>query len=111
MDISAKARYVRFAPSKGRLVINAVRRLPAERAIGVLTFLNKGASKPVLKLLQSAIANAKNNFGLVIDNLYIKEIKIDQAPVMKRVWPRGQGRADQLRKRMSHITLTLGEKR
>ena len=109
MDVVAKLRYLRTSPKKVRLVIDLIRGLEVGAAEHQLTFLNKGSSLTVLKLLKSAIANAENNFKLSADNLYIKKITADQGPTLKRWKARAFGRASEIRKKSSHITIVLGE--
>jgi len=110
MEVKAKARFIRISPRKVRLVVDLVRNLEIPRAENQLTFSKKAAAVPVLKLLKSAVANAENNFGLKKDNLYIKEIAADDGPTLHRWRPRAHGRAGKIRKRMTHISIILGEK-
>lgn len=110
MEVKAKARYLRMSPRKVRLVIDAVRGLGVERALDQLQFINKAASHPVRKLLKSAIANANHNHEIKKDNLYIKQIFVDQGPTLKRWRARAFGRAAPIRKRTSHITVVLAER-
>lgn len=72
-------------------------------------FTPKAASEPVLKLLNSALANAENNLGLSTDTLYVAEVFANQGPTLKRFRPRAQGRASRIRKRTSHITVILDQ--
>jgi large subunit ribosomal protein L22 len=108
-QIKANLNYYRVSPRKVRLVASLVKRLPAEDAIKQLTFSRKRASPAILKLLKSAVSNAKNNFHLEPSRLYIKEIRVDEGPVYKRYMPRARGRATIIRKRTSHIALVLDE--
>lgn len=110
MEVSAKLRFLRMSPRKVRLVVDLVRGLDATKAEHQLQFMNKRAARPVLKLLQSAIANAENNDKLKKENLLITKITVDQGPTLKRWRPRAFGRAGMILKRSSHITITLGEK-
>lgn len=110
MEVTAKLRHFRTSPRKSRLVADTIRGLDVEIAQNELSFLNKRVAKPILKLLQSAIANAENNFQLKRNNLFIKEIRVDEGPVLKRWKPRAFGRAAQIKKRTSHITIILGER-
>jgi large subunit ribosomal protein L22 len=106
----AKLRYLRIAPRKVRLVTDLIRGKTAEQAEKILTFTRKGAALPVLKLLNQAIANAKNNFQVVDEhNLYISKILVDEGTKLKRQLPRARGRADIIHKKTSHITLVLDE--
>ncbi|HDQ22567.1 MAG TPA: 50S ribosomal protein L22 [Candidatus Uhrbacteria bacterium] len=109
MEVKAKLSYLRMSPKKVRLVIDLIRGSKTEEAIVQLNFINKAAKKPVLKLLNSAIANAENNFSLKKDNLYIKKIWADEAGSLKRWQPRAHGRATPIRKGISHIHIVLDE--
>ena len=110
MDVQASLRFLRMSPRKVRLVINAVRGLSVKAAETRLSFLEKGASEPVLKLLRSAMANAEHNFKLDKDTLFVKKITADGGPTIKRSRPRAFGRAATIRKRTTHIMLVLGSK-
>jgi large subunit ribosomal protein L22 len=107
MEITASLRFLRMSPRKVRLVIDLVRGLPVQEAETRLRFVKKAAARPVLKLLQSAMANAEHNFKLDATTLRVKSITADGGPVLKRSMPRAQGRATPLRLRMSHINLVL----
>ncbi|PIP28935.1 50S ribosomal protein L22, partial [Candidatus Kuenenbacteria bacterium CG23_combo_of_CG06-09_8_20_14_all_39_39] len=84
METTAKLRYLRMSPRKVRLVVDAIRGVSVEQALARLKFSDKRAVQPVAKLLNSAIANAEHNQDLKRDNLLIKEIKVDEGPVLKR---------------------------
>ena len=77
---------------------------------GILAYNPRYASAVIEKLLKSAIANAENNNGMSVDNLYIEECYANKGPTMKRIRPRAQGRAYRIEKRMSHITIVLNER-
>lgn len=109
MEITAKAKFIRMSPRKVRLVIDMIRGKKAGDALDILSFSTKWAREPALRVLKSAIANAEHNFKLQKDNLYIKTIKADGGPMMKRWLPRAFGRAAPVRKRTSHITIVLDE--
>ncbi|MCK4540123.1 50S ribosomal protein L22 [Candidatus Parcubacteria bacterium] len=109
MEVRAKAKHIRMSPRKVRLVADIVRGLTVENAVNQLRFTNKKAVLPVKKLIESAIASAENNYELKQDNLFIKEIRVDEGATMKRWMPRARGRATPIRKRTSHINLILGE--
>lgn len=109
MEVRAKLRFVRVSPRKARLVADLIRGKGSEEAMNILTFTKKAASKILIKLLKSAIANATQKKTIDIDRLYIKKIAVDQGPTMKRFQPRAMGRATTIRKRSSHITLVLDE--
>jgi len=107
MEVSAKARHVRMAPRKVRLVADLVRGMDLPAAEAQLTFVRKAAARPVLKLLRSAKANAEHNFKLEPSTLFIKTITVDGGPVLHRWRARAHGRAAPIRKRTSHITVVL----
>lgn len=109
MDTKARLKHFRMSARKVRLVTDVVKGMQVDKALNQLNFLNKKASKPLAKLVNSAISNAEHNFELSRDNLYIKEIKVDEGLTLKRWQPRAFGRATPLRKRASHISLILGE--
>lgn len=109
MEVRASLKHLRVAPRKARLVSGLVRGLDVNKAANQLKFLNKKSAKPMLKLLESAVANAINNYDLDRNNLIIKEIKVDEGRVLKRWLPRAHGRATILRKKMSHVTIILSE--
>ncbi len=108
--ISAQLNYLKISPRKVRLAVALLRGLSTKEAAQQLTYLNKKSARPLLKLLQSAVANAKNNFKLKEDNLYIKEIRVNEGPVLKRWMPKAFGQATPVRKPSSHITLILVDK-
>ncbi len=109
MEVKASLKYLRIAPRKVRLVADLIRGLDVEEAKNLLSLERKRAAKNLLKLLNSAISNAKNNFHLNEDNLYIKTIRVDQGPTLKRYFPRAQGRATLIQKKTSHIFIELAE--
>ncbi len=109
MEVRARLRFARVAPRKVRLVANLIRGKRSEEALNILTFTKKAAAKILIKLLKSAIANASQKKHIDIDRLYIKRITVDQGPTIKRYTPRALGRATMIRKRTSHINLTLDE--
>ncbi len=107
----AIARYVRISPRKVRQVVDLIRGKKVSDALAILQFTPKGATEPVTKVLQSAVANAEHNYEMDTDALFVKEVFVDQGPTLKRIKPRAMGRADQIRKRTSHITVVVGEKK
>ena len=109
MEVRAKLRFARMGPRKARLVADLIRGKGSEEALNILTFTKKAASKILIKLLKSAIANATQKKTIDIDRLYVKKIAVDQGPTMKRFQPRAMGRATTIRKRSSHITIVLDE--
>ncbi len=106
--ITAKLNYLKMAPRKVRLVAYALKGLPAIEAEAQLLIRNKRASLPLLKLLRSAVSNAKNK-NLDLSKLFISKITVDQGPILKRFLPRAQGKATSIHKKLSHITLALSE--
>ncbi|TRZ77788.1 50S ribosomal protein L22 [bacterium] len=109
MEVRAQLKSLRISPRKVRLVANVVRGTSIQDARRNLDILVKRSSVPMLKLLNSAVANAKNNFKIVESNLYISEIFVDEGATFKRWMPRAMGRATEILKRTSHITIVLGE--
>ncbi|NNG39023.1 50S ribosomal protein L22 [Flexivirga sp. ID2601S] len=110
----AQARFVRVTPMKARRVVDLVRGKNAQDAINILTFAPQSASEPVLKVLNSAIANARQKAdaqSVAFDErlLVIDEAYVDEGPTMKRFRPRAQGRASRILKRTSHITLHVAQ--
>jgi len=109
MPVTAKLNYLRIAPRKVRLVADLIRGKSVEEAQTILNFLTKKAAGPMLKLLKQAAANAKNNFQLDESNLYISKILVDEGPKYKRWIARARGRADEIQKKTSHLTILLDE--
>ena len=108
----AKLKNIRVTPQKARRVIDMVRGKHVEEALAILKFAPQGASEPVFKLVASAVANArvtadKANEAINEAELVIEKIFVDEGPTMKRFQPRAQGRAFQILKRTSHITVVL----
>ena len=111
MKTQARARYIRQSPYKVRRVLDLVRGLPVVEARHVLDFTNRRATEPIRKALDSAVANASHNFALDDDELYIVAAYADEGPTLKRYRPRARGRATRIRKRTSHITIVVGDRR
>jgi large subunit ribosomal protein L22 len=95
-----------MGPKKMRLIADLIRGKRVERAQAVLGLLNKKGAEPVLKLLNSAVANAKHNHSIE-SNLIVKSIMVDGGPVLKRFMPKAHGRATPVRERTSHVSLVL----
>ena len=110
MEVKAKLKNLRMSPRKVRLVADLIRGLDCETAKAQLQFSLKKAALPLLKLLNSCIANAKHNFKLDESNLYISKIMVNEGPTLYRIMPRAFGRAFYIRKRTSHVILVLEEK-
>lgn len=111
MQVTAKLSNLRLSPRKVRLVADLIRGVSVKEARSRLSFLVKKTSLPMLKLLNSAAANAAHNFKLNPDEMYVSGIFVDGGQVLKRTMPRAMGRAYIIRKRTSHINLTLSEKK
>ena len=107
---SAKISYAHVSVQKACYVLDAIRGKDVKTALGILTYSPRYASSIIEKLLKSAIANAENNNGMNVENLYIEECYANKGPTMKRIQPRAQGRAYRIEKRTSHITIVLDEK-
>jgi large subunit ribosomal protein L22 len=106
--VRAVAKYVRIAPRKARLVADEVRGKSYPEAVSILRFTNKKAAKMVGDVIDSAAANAENNHDADPDELFVREIRVDEGPTIKRYRARAMGRATMIRKRTSHITVELG---
>ena len=109
MEVRAVTRYVRISPRKARLVTELIKGKPVEEALTILRFVPKKAARLVDKTLRSALANAEQNPNIDVDTLYIKRIFVDGGPTMKRWRARAMGRATNILKRSSHITVILDE--
>ncbi len=110
MEARAYLRNARISPRKVQIVLDLIRNKPLDIALAALDLTPKAASPIVSKLVKSAQANAVNNFSMDGDNLYVAECFVTPGPIMKRIMPRAQGRAFQILKRTSHITVVLKEK-
>ena len=109
MDVRAIAKYKRISPLKVRLVVDQVKGKPIEFGLNSLSFMPQKAAGILEKVVRSAVANAEEK-GMDVDDLYIKNIYVDQGPMLKRFRPRARGRATRILKRTSHITVILSEK-
>lgn len=105
--VTAKLRHLRIAPRKTRAVAQIISGLPVNEAEAQLMLLPRRAALPLLKLLRSAVANAKNNHKLDVVKLYVKNIKVDQGPKFRRWLPRARGGVDPIDKKTSHVTIVL----
>ena len=103
-EIRAVSKYVRMSPSKIRRVLRQIQGKTYSEALLLLEFMPYASCAPIIKVLRSATANARNNFGLDETKLVIKSAFADQGPTMKRFRPRAQGRAYRILKATSHIT-------
>ena len=111
MEAKAIAKTVRIAPRKARLVIDLIRNKDVKEADKILANINKESSRLIRKVLVSAVANATNNLGLDANNLYVKEAYINEGQVMKRMKFGSRGHVDPIKKRTSHITIVVSEKK
>ena len=107
MEARATVKYVRISPPKARRVIDLVRGQQVEEARRILKFSPLGAAKTVEKALNSAVANAEQQPGVIAQNLVVERAWVDEGPTLKRWRPRAYGRATRVRKRTSHITLVV----
>ena len=94
-----------------KVVIDLIRGKQVDQALAILMYTPKSAAPVVEKLLLSAIANAENNLSMDRENLYVAEVYANEGPTLKRYWPRSHGRADQILKRTSNITIVLDQKK
>jgi large subunit ribosomal protein L22 len=106
-EAKAHGRYIRMSPSKVRRVLNQIRGRSYKDALLLLEFMPYRACGPVWQIVQSAAANAQNNLNLNKENLIIGEAFANEGPVMKRIRPRAQGQAYQIKKPTCHISITL----
>jgi large subunit ribosomal protein L22 len=110
MEVTAQAKYVRRTPRKARLVADAVTGMQLEDALAYLQFSPKHAAHDVAKVIKSAAANAEHNFNLSRDELYLKQLLIDEGPTMKRIRPVSRGMAHQYFRRTCHITAVVEDR-
>ena len=110
MESSAVAKYVRVSPQKVRLVMDQIRGKRVEDALNMLKFAPQKGAVLLLKLINSAVANAQQSSDVDVDTLYIKKIFADEGPMLKRIIPRASGRATRILKRTSHLTVVLNDK-
>jgi large subunit ribosomal protein L22 len=109
MEIKAKTRMIRISPRKVRIVGEVIKEKNINDAMGVLTYMPQKAAYILKKLLDSAVANARQKKYVDVDSLYVKNVIVDGGPALKRFMPRAMGRATRIKKRLSHITLILDE--
>ncbi len=110
MEARAQAKMIRVAPQKARLVVDLVRGKQVKEALGILEYTNKSATPAIIKVVKSAAANAVNNENAEEENLYIKEIYVDEGPTLKRFRARAKGSGTRILKRTSHITCVVAER-
>lgn len=110
-EAKAIAKYLLISPRKARQVIDLIRGKDVSEAFAILKFTPHKATMFISKVLKSAIANAEHNYELDGDKLFVKEAYVDAGPSLKRIRARAQGRADVIKKRTSHITVVVTEKK
>lgn len=106
----AKVSFARVSPTKAKIVLDTIKGKDAVSALGILAYTPRNGARIIEKLLKSAIANAENNSGMNVGELYIDEAFANKGPTMKRIRPRAQGRAYRIEKKTSHITIILNKK-
>ncbi len=104
----ATARFIRMSPTKVRQVVDLIRGRHVDEAKQVLAFTQRGATLPVRKVLESAIANAEHNRSLAADELFVARAWVDEGPTLRRFRPRAMGRATRINKRTCHISVVVG---
>lgn len=110
MQVKAKAQFLLHSPYKVRRVLDLVRGLPVEEARKMLDFANRGATQPVRKALESAVANAQHNHALDVEELVVVSAFADEGPTLKRMRPRARGRGSRILRRTSHVTIVVGDR-
>ncbi len=110
MEVRSIYKYARISSQKARQVTRAITGMPVSQALSVLDFTPKKAALMVGKVLRSAVANAENNHELDADELVVRSAVATPGPTIKRIMPRARGSAAPIKKRMTHITVVLGEK-
>ncbi len=109
MQARAITKYLRISPTKVRPVMDLVRGKPVDRALAILRYMPHKAAREIARTIQSAAANAENNFEMSSEDLMVKTIFADEGPSLKRFMPRARGRADRIRKRTTHITVIVDD--
>ena len=111
MDVTAKGKFERMSPSKGRDFARRLQGLPVEQALALAEMSERKAARLLAKVLKSAVANAKNNNQLAPSDLIVKTAVIEDGPRMKRYWPRARGGVSPIKRRLSHIRVVLSDGR
>jgi large subunit ribosomal protein L22 len=109
MQAKAVTKYVRIAPLKVRMIMDVIRGKKVDRALSELQYMPQKAAREVARTIQSAAANAENNFDMDRQALVVHTIYADEGPAFKRFMPRARGRADRIRKRTTHITVVVDD--
>ena len=109
MEARAYLKYARISPRKVSILLDLIRKQPAAKAKAILQNTSMSGSELLLKLLESAMANAENNNHMDVAKLYVAECFVCQGPILKRIRPRAHGRAYEIQKKTSHVTMVLKE--
>jgi large subunit ribosomal protein L22 len=109
MQATAKMKYTRLSPQKARLVVDQIRGRKVEEALMILRVTNKRAAPQIEKVLRSAMANAENNGEADVDELFVKEVFVNEGPRLKRLRPAPMGRAYRYVHRLAHIVVTVSD--
>ena len=107
MEVTAKTKFARMAPSKARDLARRLKGLPVSEALSITQFSSRKAGAMIAKTLKSAIANAEHNADLNADTLHVKSAVIDGGPKMRRFWPSARGMVRKIARPMCHITVVL----
>ena len=110
MEARAIAKYIRMSPIKVGVVLNLIKGKSVKEASAILQYTPREAAVVINKVLNSAVANAENNFALDTDKLYVSEAYVGQGPTLKRFRPMDHGKAFRINKRTSHITVVVKER-
>ncbi len=110
MEAKAIAKWIRVSPDRARLVAREIRGKPVDEALLIVQFGRSKGARVIRKALESAVANAEHNYEMDVDELYVKDVRVDKGPVLKRMKPRSRGRADIIRRPTSHITVVVAER-
>lgn len=110
METISKLKHIRISPQKIRFLCDLIRGKNINNALAIVTYTKKSSSPIIYKLLLNAIANAKNNYKMDVNKLYVSKIFVTPGSTMKRMMPRAQGRAYKILKRSSHLTIGVMEK-
>ncbi len=111
MDIEATTKYVRLSPKKARDMARAMQGLAVTEALKLVQFSERKAAFQLGKTLKSAIANAENNAKLSADRLFVREALVEEGPMMRRFWSRARGMVSPIKRRTSHIRITLTDRK
>ena len=109
-EVRAIAKSVRMSPRKARLVVDLIRGKKVGEAVGILVNTKSTTTETILKVLNSAVANAEHNYGLEVNALYVKEVYVNEGATLKRMRARAKGSGNRILKRTSHVTVVVAEK-